>query len=112
MSDFLKQTVFIKYMRRLDSIFIKGFNVYYDGSDSSINERDSVGFDMALMSRCNYTILSYGTYSFWSGFLSGGPKILPVHMLNYKIEWNQDRPKYFQDPFYLPDVGISNNLYD
>ena len=35
-----------------------------------VNNRLSVGLDLAMMSRCNYTILSYGTYSFWGGFLS------------------------------------------
>jgi hypothetical protein len=32
----------------------------------------AVGVDLATLSQCNHTILSYGTFSFWAGFLSGG----------------------------------------
>ena len=60
--------------------FKKSYNSYLTGS-GHINNRISVGLDLAIMSRCNYTILSYGTFSFWSGFLSEGPKLLPVHYM-------------------------------
>ena len=30
------------------------------------------GRDLAILSACNATILSYGTYGFWGGFLAGG----------------------------------------
>ena len=83
------------------------FSVYQMGS-GHVNNRVSVGLDMAIMSRCNYTVLSYGTYSLWSGFLSGGPKILPFHMNQQKILWdgNQPKPLKFQRPFMLTDAGI------
>ena len=71
-----------------------------------VNNRISVGLDMALISRCNYTILSYGTFSFWGGFLSGGPKILPIHMSSMFFTWDGDKPAKWQEPFYLPDAGI------
>ena len=64
---------------------------------------------MAIMSRCNYTVLSYGTYSFWSGFLSGGPKILPFHMSRQKLLWDENQPPKplkYQEPFTLTDAGI------
>ena len=38
------------------------FSVYQMGS-GHINNRVSVGLDMAIFSKCNYTVLSYGTYS-------------------------------------------------
>ena len=71
-----------------------------------MNNLISVGLDLAIMSRCNFTILSYGTFSFWSGFLSGGSKLLPVHYLGNHIKWDGDQPKTYQDTFYLTDVGI------
>ena len=85
--------------------FKKSYNAYLTGS-GHVNNRISVGLDLAIMAQCNYTILSYGTFSFWSGFLSGGPKLLPVHYLGNKIKWNGDQPKSFQHPFFLPDVGL------
>lgn len=84
----------------------KGFNAFLTGS-GHVNNRISVGLDMAILSRCNYTIQSYGTYSFWAGFLSGGPKILPVHMLSANLKWDGDKPASFQDRFYLSDAGIT-----
>lgn len=84
----------------------RSFNVFLGGT-GHVNNRISVGLDMALLSRCNYTILSYGTYSFWSGFLSQRPKILPVHYLSMNgVKWNGDQPAKYQDPFLLTDIGI------
>ena len=85
--------------------FKKSFNAYLSGS-GHVNNRISVGLDLAIMSRCNFTILSYGTFSFWSGFLSCGPKLLPVHYLGNRIKWNGDQPSTYQDTFYLTDVGL------
>lgn len=83
----------------------KAFNAYLAGS-GHINNRISVGLDMAIMSRCNYTVLSYGTFSFWTGFLSGGPRLLPVHYTNSFIKWDGLRPLSYQNPFYLTDIGV------
>ena len=51
--------------------------IYYHFEDvavchSRFADRDAVGIDLAIMSLCNHTILSHGTYSFWAGFFSGG----------------------------------------
>ena len=83
----------------------KGFNAYLAGT-GHVNNRISVGLDLAMMSRCNYTILSYGTFSYWSGFLSGGPRLLPKHYMSMGIKWNGTNPKGYQDPFLLTDVGF------
>jgi hypothetical protein len=40
----------------------------------------TVGRDLALLAACNHTILTYGTFGFWAGFLAGGgngKRILP-----------------------------------
>ena len=73
----------------------KKFNVYQIQNGLENNEI-SVGVDMAILSKCNFTILSYGTYSFWSGFLSGGPKILPYHMGQPIFHWDGNKPHKFQ----------------
>ena len=74
-----------------------------------VNNRLSVGLDLAMMSRCNYTILSYGTFSFWAGFLSGGPKILPVHYYHGHTVWENGKPLYQQEPFLLTDIAMPHD---
>ena len=47
----------------------------------------SAALDMSLLSQCNHTILSHGTYSFWAGFLAGqgkGLRILPAFFDKYR----------------------------
>ena len=34
----------------------------------------SAGYDLSLLAACNHTIQSYGSYSFWAGFLAGKGK--------------------------------------
>ena len=71
-----------------------------------VNNRISVGLDLAMMSQCNYTILSYGTFSFWSGFLGGGPKILPAHYYYGHTSWINGIPETNQEPFLLTDINM------
>ena len=61
-----------------------------------------LGMDMALLANCNHTILSYGTFSFWSGFLSGGKRIIPSMMLN---RWKTPLDKKLGS-FVFPDEGL------
>jgi hypothetical protein len=44
----------------------------------------SIGHDLAVMSLCNHTIISHGTFSFWIGFLAGGKVISPNHFPNLR----------------------------
>ena len=44
----------------------------------------SIGHDLALMSLCNHTIISHGTFSFWSGYLAGGLVVRPEHFEKYR----------------------------
>ena len=78
----------------------KNFNVYPILQNGLEDNEISVGVDMATLSKCNFTILSYGTYSFWSGFLSGGPKILPYHMIQPIFHWKGRKPHKFQVHIY------------
>ena len=58
--------------------------------------------DLALLANCNHTILSYGTFSFWSGFLSGGKRIIPAMILN---RWNNPLKRRLGS-FVMPDEGL------
>ena len=47
----------------------------------------SIGHDLALMSLCNHTILSHGTFSYWSGYFAGGLVIRPEHFHLYRYAY-------------------------
>jgi len=47
----------------------------------------SAAYDLALLSACNHTITSYGTYSFWAGALAGrgrGKRVTPAFFMKYR----------------------------
>lgn len=61
----------------------------------------AAGIDLALLSACNHTITSYGTYSFWAGFLAGGGKgerIIPPFFPKYRMK-GQDSRQFNVHPF-------------
>ena len=50
--------------------------------------------DLVLLSACNHTITSYGTYSFWAGFLAGGGtgrRIMPPFFTKYRMGGQDSR---------------------
>ena len=52
------------------------------------NKTMSTGLDLALLSLCNHTITSYGSYSFWASFLAGeglGRRIIPQFFTKYRL---------------------------
>ena len=65
---------------------VQGGDLYLAGglSDPSLpGDGDLVaGYDLALLSQCNHTILSYGTYSYWAGLLAGGSTFTPQNYEN------------------------------
>ena len=61
-----------------------------------------LGRDLAILASCNHTILSYGTFSFWAGFLSGGKRIIPS-----VITKRRKKALTFNiSPFTMPDEGL------
>ena len=47
----------------------------------------TAAYDLALLSACNHTITSYGTYSFWAGALAGrgkGERVIPAFFMKYR----------------------------
>ena len=70
-----------------------------------IFHNSSLGRDLAILARCNHTILSYGTYSFWAGYLSGGLRIIPKMILHRKRNPLDITLKRFT----MPDEDITAN---
>eukprot|EP00095_Tigriopus_kingsejongensis_P007401 maker-scaffold112_size353035-snap-gene-2.34 protein:Tk07401 transcript:maker-scaffold112_size353035-snap-gene-2.34-mRNA-1 annotation:"hypothetical protein DAPPUDRAFT_307215" len=46
-------------------------------------------FDMCVMSKCNHSIIDYGTFGFWGAYLAGGHTVLAHHIgtgINTEVE--------------------------
>ncbi|GFS85313.1 galactoside alpha-(1,2)-fucosyltransferase 1 [Nephila pilipes] len=62
--------------------------------------------DLSLLMECNHTIMTYGTYGFWGGFLSGGEVVYFTDFLKPDTNFAQNYFRY--DKMYPPEwVGIS-----
>ncbi|XP_068210986.1 galactoside alpha-(1,2)-fucosyltransferase 2-like isoform X2 [Palaemon carinicauda] len=49
-------------------------------------------FDMAALSSCNHSIITLGSFGFWTGFLTGGEVVYPD--VKYKREYRFSRSMY------------------
>ncbi|GIY29901.1 galactoside alpha-(1,2)-fucosyltransferase 1 [Caerostris darwini] len=62
--------------------------------------------DLALLAECNHTIMTYGTYGFWGGYLSGGEVVYFTDFLKPNTDMTKTYFKY--EKMYPPEwVGIS-----
>ena len=62
----------------------KAKNVIF-ASDPSRSTNDGIGHDLALMTKMNHTILSRGSFSYWSTYFAGnGAKVYPCHFQEYQ----------------------------
>ncbi|XP_068210983.1 galactoside alpha-(1,2)-fucosyltransferase 2-like isoform X1 [Palaemon carinicauda] len=52
----------------------------------------SPAFDMAALSFCNHSIVTLGSYGFWTGFLAGGEVVYPD--VKFKKTYRFSRPMY------------------
>ena len=43
-----------------------------------------IGEDLCLLSACNHTIMSFGTYGLWGALLAGGQVVLPYQIVYVK----------------------------
>ena len=84
---------------------LKSKDFYLAGSllDSKVSAAPALAaaFDLSLLSLCNHTITSYGTYTFWAGFLAGwgkGVRVIPPFMPKYRDK-NLVSYHYHLDPF-------------
>ena len=56
-----------------------------------------------MLSKCNHTILSYGTFSFWAGFLCKGKRIIPSMIINQM----EDPLEHGLHAFTMTDEGLT-----
>ena len=71
-------------------------------SKSEPMEASSVGHDLAIMARCNHSIISHGTFSYWAGFLAGGAVITPHHFPQYRKKGIVFDPMFKRHPLDEP----------
>lgn len=79
----------------------KGLNIYLVGTGNK-DYIEAAGIDLAIIANCNHTILSYGTYSFWAGFMAGGKRITPGNFFTGRLFELDSKQK----PFQLPDQTL------
>ena len=58
--------------------------------------------DLALLASCNHTIQSYGSFSYFAGFLANGLRIIPEHFAEYRTEQHLNIPILRENPLEVP----------
>ncbi|XP_040565973.1 uncharacterized protein [Lepeophtheirus salmonis] len=81
----------------------KGSAFLYPAGHGHVNCRTAISIDLALMAACDHSILSYGTFSFWSGWLAGGHRILPNSV--FRVSPIEEPFEDMINSFRLPDYG-------
>lgn len=72
------------------------------------DEKFSAGDDMALLSQCNHTIMTIGTFGFWAAYLAGGET---VHLDNFTLPNSPWLQVFNRTAAFLPGwIGIAANL--
>ena len=79
--------------------YVVGENVFHPAQRSAEH-------DLALLSRCNHTITSVGTYSWWAGYLAGGE--VTYYHEPYNISREVGRGFVAEDFFPPSWIPISN----
>ncbi len=69
--------------------FFSQRDLYFAG-DGRVDSKDGVGTDLAVLSLCNHTILSHGSFSYFAGALNGGIKVVPEHFAAFRRPGGQD----------------------
>ncbi|GAB6022959.1 fucosyltransferase 1 (galactoside 2-alpha-L-fucosyltransferase, H blood group) [Chamberlinius hualienensis] len=81
-------------------------DVHYVGNNDQLRPID----DLAILSKCNHTIFSIGSFGYWAGFLAGGQTI---YLSNYTLP---DSPLnnhlHFESVFWPHWESIDANLSD
>ena len=81
-------------------------NLYIIGNSSEEYGR----FDLALLASCNHTIQSYGSFSYFAGFLAGGLRIVPEHFSEYDpFDRNPAKDSPLENP--LPDLYFFEGIH-
>jgi Glycosyl transferase family 11 len=60
--------------------------------------------DLAILSHCNHTIMTVGTFGWWAGFLSGG---ITVYYKNFPAAGSELSLGFYAEDYFLPEwVGL------
>lgn len=83
---------------------VRGVPIHIRGS-SLVNSKESIGNDLALLTQCNHTVLSYGTFSMWAGILAGGYRVFPYMVLEPSNSKSNPLDRNIPT-FSFPDYGL------
>lgn len=68
------------------------------------SENYSAAEDLAILSSCDHTIMSVGTYGWWAGYLAGGTV---VYYRNFPRKGGELMPQFSREDFFPPEwVGL------
>ncbi|XP_025869566.2 galactoside alpha-(1,2)-fucosyltransferase 1 [Vulpes vulpes] len=71
-------------------------------------QEGSPGKDFALLTQCNHTIMTIGTFGFWAAYLAGGDT---VYLANFTLPDSNFLKIFKPEAAFLPEwVGINANL--
>ncbi|XP_067653559.1 galactoside alpha-(1,2)-fucosyltransferase 1-like [Haliotis asinina] len=70
--------------------------------DVVVMKRATEEIDLCLLSMCNHTILSVGTFGWWAGFLAGGTTVYYKHPYRNNTEMSRWY-SHFHSDYVLPD---------
>ena len=85
-------------------------DLHFLGLGQDVNQKNVVNsstaaHDLLLLTKCNYTIISRGTFSLWAAFLNGGGFYIEEKMYhtnrcaNQRCEFNEDST-YKHEPLF------------
>jgi len=68
--------------------------------------RNSWGVDMAILSRCNHSIISTGTFGWWAAYLAGGRTVHYRYMVREDSPMRKSFSETLEDYFYLGWISM------
>lgn len=82
----------------------RNFPAAHNSSVVVFSENLSAAQDMALLSACNHSIITVGTYGWWSAFLTGGRT---VYYKNFPTPSSHIASVFDKNDYYPPDwIGV------
>lgn len=61
---------------------------------ASRGDIDHPGYDITLLSKCNHSIIDYGSYGYWAAMYAGGETLVSNISYSYAVEALQDYPNW------------------
>ncbi|KAM4652175.1 galactoside alpha-(1,2)-fucosyltransferase 2-like [Discoglossus pictus] len=103
-----QETVFVVASNGIDwckeNIDNSSGDVYISGNGNE----STPGHDFALLSHCNHTIMTIGTFGYWAGYLAGGETI---YLTNFTFPDSRLLNIFRYEASFLPEwIGIPANL--